>query len=241
LVFFERASIVHSSPDSTHVVDANSKKSTQLLITPIHPHRSLLTATGLTMNEEELVAHVLVGLTASPSGSKDTNVEEQGAKVPAKGGKRSRESNSEPGERTRVKRVMKAKIKEKEHCFPVEPRVIQVIKKPMTYINHSYRDFSAVPAELDHVETTDIDKMTFAQKIHHILSQSEYEECIAWMPHGRSFRIPVPIGMEKMGILKKYFGHNRFSSLLRQLNNYGFKHVSQGPDRNSYYHEVRLC
>jgi hypothetical protein len=192
------------------------------------------------MNEEELVAHVLVGLTASSPVSKGTDVEEEEAKVPGKGGKRTREPSSEQGERTRAKRVKKAKIEEKEHMFHVEPRVIQVIKKPKTYINHSYRDFSAVPAEIDHVETTDIDQMTFAQKVHHILSQSEYEECIAWMSHGRSFRILVPIGMEKMGILKKYFGHNRFSSFLRQLNNFGFKHVSQGPDRNSYYHEVSL-
>jgi hypothetical protein len=124
------------------------------------------------------------------------------------------------------------------HKFPVEPRTIQVIKKPRTHMNHSYRDFSSVPAEMNYKDLEKISEMTFSQKVHHMLSQEEYKKLVDWSPHGRTFRVKVPALFEKH-ISEKYFGHKRYSSFLRHLSNNGFKHISNGPDRNSYYHEVR--
>ena len=136
-------------------------------------------------------------------------------------------------------KASRRRSKKQNHEFPVKPRVIQIVHKPKTFMNHSYRDFSSVPAELDWTEPKTIEDMSFAQKVHHMLSQKEYEKWIAWRPHGRAFAVLVPKRLEQAKVLFKYFGHNRYSSFLRQLNNHGFKHITNGADRNCYYHEVR--
>ena len=51
------------------------------------------------------------------------------------------------------------------------------------------------------------------------------------MPHGRSFKVHVPKTFEAT-ICRFYFGHQRYSSFLRDLSKHGFKHISKGPDRN---------
>jgi uncharacterized protein YktA (UPF0223 family) len=84
--------------------------------------------------------------------------------------------------------------------------------------------------------------MTFAQKLHHLLSQQEeaYSNCIAWLPHRRAFRIINPKRMEETRILEHYCGHNRYSAgFLIQLKKYRLKALTSGKDVNCYYHEVR--
>jgi hypothetical protein len=74
--------------------------------------------------------------------------------------------------------------------FPVEPRVLQAFKKSRSHVNHSYRDFSNVPANLNDTPMPSlIDDMTFNQKVHHILSCEEYSKFISWLPHGRAFKV----------------------------------------------------
>ena len=121
--------------------------------------------------------------------------------------------------------------------FPIEPTIIQVVKKPRTYTNHSYRDFSNVPAEPNDEIPIDIARMNFPQKVHHILSQPQYARFVSWRPHGRAFCITIPKLFESE-VCPKYLGHTRYSSFLRQLSNHGFKHITKGEDRNCYYHEV---
>jgi hypothetical protein len=137
------------------------------------------------------------------------------------------------------KKSKRGRKRKENHTFPEEPRVIQVVKKPRTYIDHTYRDFSSVPAGMNYEAPEKISDMTFAHKVHHILAQEEYKKWIGWLPHGRSFQILSPKMVEEANLLEKYFGHSRYSSFLRQLSNHGFKHISRGPDRNSYYCEVR--
>lgn len=119
----------------------------------------------------------------------------------------------------------------KEPEFPVKPATIQVVQTPRGTMNHSYRDFSKVPPQEGYEGPKSIDDMTFSQKVHHILSQEEYNNWISWLPHGRAFKIHVPVLFESQ-VCPKYFGHKRYSSFLRELNNYGFKHISKGVDRN---------
>jgi hypothetical protein len=123
--------------------------------------------------------------------------------------------------------------------LPVEPRLIQSIPKRKEYVNHSYSDFSTI-MNYEYVRPTNIDEMSFVEKIHDILSKPEYENYISWKHHGRAFGITIPSMFEKI-VCPIYFQHKRYSSFLRQLNNYGFKHlIKDGPNRNCYYHEVRI-
>jgi hypothetical protein len=124
-------------------------------------------------------------------------------------------------------------------ALPVEPRVVTIVNTSRKYVNHSYKDYSVVPVTIDYEgEPADIDAMSFLQKVHHILAQEKFAKWICWQPHGRSFRIPMPLFFEG-NIAGTYFTSNRYSSFVTQLNSYGFKHISQGKDRNCYYHEVR--
>jgi len=183
----------------------------------------------MALEDKDLVASVLAGLRAKTT----SDHAEPSIDASSEDDKDLEETQSKPNRKKAGRRPKKPEPK-----FPVEPRIIQTIKKPKTFVDHSYRDFSCVPPEPNEAQLANIDDMTFAQKVHHILSQEDYGRWIKWNAHGRSFRVLVPKCLEKAQVLKKYFGHNRYSSFLRQLNNHGFKHITQGPDRNSYYHQV---
>ena len=188
---------------------------------------------------EDMVASVLASMNDSPSRSTGDSSKTMQASVATKASVAKKPSPpSAPAGATQPKK--KAHRHKEVHSFPVEPRVIQIVQKPKTYANHTYRDFSSVPPKLDYEAPKSIEEMSFSQKVHDILSQDEYKDFIDWCPHGRAFRVLVPKCLEKAGILKKYFGHSRYSSFLRQLSNHGFKHITQGPDRNCYYHEFML-
>lgn len=173
------------------------------------------------MSPEEIAASALAGMDTLGKNGKSISTRE-GAKKPKRRGP-------------------KPKMK-----FATEPLIIQTIPKRKEYVNHSYRDFSNVPKELDYEAHTKIEDMSFSEKVHIILAHEEHSKYIKWMPHGRCFFIANPKYFERTSC-EKYFGHKRYSSFLRQVNNYGFKHISRGPDRNCYYHEcflkgmVHLC
>ena len=79
----------------------------------------------------------------------------------------------------------------------------------------------------------------FPVKLHTILSRPEFSDMICWMPHGRSWRVLRPKAFEER-VIPLYFRHSQYSSFARQVNGWGFHRITQGPDYNSYYHELFL-
>lgn len=205
------------------------------------------------MRNEELIASVLANMghtgtgTGRAQGPKESSrgtkavavAEDKAIASEPKIDREVREGKAQAKTESESKRT--TGYKPQEFKYPVEPRMIQLIKRSKTYQNHTYRDFSEVPADLDYENPTRIEEMTFSEKVHDMLSSGEYANIIAWRPHGRAFSIIIAKSLEQHHILQKYFGNNRYSHFLRQLNNHGFKHISHGVDRNCYYHECFLC
>lgn len=98
---------------------------------------------------------------------------------------------------------------------------------------------------VDHSRDVDDDPMTpltppgrvpnFPAKMHAILSRDDLSDIISWMPHGRSWRILKPREFE-VQVIPAYFKHSKFTSFIRQANGWGFRRITEGRDRNSYYH-----
>eukprot|EP00970_Alexandrium_tamarense_P020455 scaffold15251_cov214-Alexandrium_tamarense.AAC.6 len=59
------------------------------------------------------------------------------------------------------------------------------------------------------------------------------------MPHGRSWSVinrPAFVAT----VLPKYFGHDNYCSFIRAVNGWGFRRVTTGDEKDSYYHELFL-
>jgi hypothetical protein len=101
----------------------------------------------------------------------------------------------------------------------------------------------------DHSHVTDVNPSVpltapgrlpnFPVKMLAILSREDLSHIISWMPHGRSWRVLKPREFE-VKVIPAYFEHSKFSSFIRQANGWGFRRITKGPDRNSYYHELFL-
>mmetsp|Transcript_17926 Transcript_17926/g.26530 ORF Transcript_17926/g.26530 Transcript_17926/m.26530 type:complete len:380 (+) Transcript_17926:16-1155(+) len=103
-----------------------------------------------------------------------------------------------------------------------------------------YRDFSR---EIDPDPLTPLTPPgrvpNFPAKMHAILSRPDLSDIVAWMPHGRAWRVLKPREFE-VQVIPIYFEHSKFSSFVRQANGWGFRRITQGNDRNGYYHELFL-
>ncbi|GKY95470.1 sequence-specific DNA binding [Mayamaea pseudoterrestris] len=82
----------------------------------------------------------------------------------------------------------------------------------------------------------------FPSKLHFMIQEVEKDGSdgvISWLVHGRSFLVSDHQRFVKE-ILPFWFQMNHYSSFQRQLNMYGFKRITAGNDKGSYYHPLFL-
>lgn len=112
--------------------------------------------------------------------------------------------------------------------------------------NYVYRDFAHVAVE-PHEEPprrkqgkteNSIRVQKFPTKLYTMLAHSEFSDIITWMPHGRSWKVLKPNAFESL-VMPLFFEYSNYHSFNRLVNAWSFRRISSGPDRGSYYHEVR--
>jgi hypothetical protein len=124
------------------------------------------------------------------------------------------------------------------------------VGEPVGSSLYMYRDFSTVneddedapdippptPSTRGNMETS-IRVQKFPVKLYAILAQREFNDIIAWMPHGRAWKVLKPSMFESM-VMPLFFEYSNYHSFNRLVNAWSFRRVSSGSDRGAYYHEV---
>lgn len=107
-------------------------------------------------------------------------------------------------------------------------------------VDHTYRDFSRYLLEGGHVVKHKKSDANFPAKLHQLISEPRFSHIIAWMPHGRAWKI-----LDKELLISEavplYFTQSKFQSFTRQLSCWGFKRLHKlGADFGCYYNEAFL-
>jgi HSF-type DNA-binding len=66
--------------------------------------------------------------------------------------------------------------------------------------------------------------LCFVLRRHQILASPQFQDCICWNGHGRSWRIIKTQEFER-AVIPLFFQHSKYSSFLRQVNGWGFERI----------------
>ncbi|KAL7531617.1 hypothetical protein ACHAXR_004136 [Thalassiosira sp. AJA248-18] len=119
----------------------------------------------------------------------------------------------------------------------------QQTKKLQTYV---YQDFANTePSTLnmgtchERVPPQSLQSQKLPSKLAAMLCDPDLVSILTWLPHGRSWKI-INRELFSSFALPRYFGHSNHASFVRIVNAWGFRRITKGPDRDSYYHEMFL-
>lgn len=115
---------------------------------------------------------------------------------------------------------------------------------------HNYHDHSHAvdPSQLNQGDDASViipfchPHETFPMQLHFVLEEMERDGLAhigSWQLHGRCFVVHDRDEFVRL-VLSSYFTQSSFASFQRQLNIYGFKRLTAGPDKGGYYNEFFL-
>ncbi len=138
-----------------------------------------------------------------------------------------------------------SKQQQQQHKTRAESLAAALAEPSQKRIPHIYLDYAGVPDTIGFVrkKTGGVTK-PFPEKLHEMLTiesmpQTDSSVIVSWLPHGRAFIVRKPKQFTTQ-IMPKYFRQTKLTSFQRQLNLYGFRRITQGPDAGAYYHELFL-
>jgi hypothetical protein len=114
---------------------------------------------------------------------------------------------------------------------------------------NAYFDYSSVQetddlSKLSKGRITKCNEQNFPLRLHYMLGELEKDgsdHVMSWLPHGRAF-IVHDQGALARDLLPRWFQQNKYTSFQRQLNIYGFRRLTSGPEgsRGAYWHPLFL-